>query len=1038
MQVEKKTKVRPQRKTRRRILKWLLALAVVLIVLVVFLVPAFVSSGKGRKIILAKINNSIDGKVDFADLSMSWRKGIKVTDFSFNDRARRILVAIKQIAVKPHYGSILLGSLSFGKTVIDEPKVEINLGRPLPEKVESSPQKVLASKRLFLCFNTCYAEGSQLKPSAGKRAQPITLPIKKIDLTINDGNLKVTDTKAKTIELSQINTKVKLRPPPQQTNFDIDMVVVDEGKESKIHTDGRISPGTTKTGWTLKGTSGNFSVQVVDINLPSLAPFFALADVDVQAEGLLSANVTGGIKDGQIDNLSANLKGKDLDVTGSKLKGDRFKTRTLDIDVTLKKSQKLINIQKLQVQTDWLTAQASGKVPTTFDSLADFVKADSTYNLKGIFDCDLAAASSLMPRTFRLKEGTKITSGRLNGNIETLSQAGKKNIDGRGTLVGLAGTVEGRTIAISEPVRATVEITSDKAGINFDSLDVSAAFCQINCTGTSELLKYTANVNLAGLQTELGQFIDIGRYKMAGELLSNGEISSSKDKISVSGTSEVKNLRLTSAEGVSAFEPKADIDFSVIADTGKHIVDVNFIKAEASLGEVSIKDSVLPLGEKAQKSLEVVASANDVDLAKLQPFAVLFASFPKEMQLAGTAQSDVSLSSEKHIYRITTDSTKIKNLKLSYPEKKLFEPNEVSIAVDAEVNPKEKTVNVKKLQLTSPQIKIHKGELSQVSKAGKTRLEGQLDCEYDWSAVSTLAAPFLPEGLKLQGKRKDTINFTSEYPTGQTDKLLANFNTKAKLGFEKAYYKGLTFSPTEAEIQILKGLFTISQFSSKVNNGVFRFAGEADFNKKPTLLTTLGPIQIVESIQINDDISRELLVYINPIFADAFNVRGTGNLNCERLALPLQGKSKKELEIVGTLWADNINMGLSQSGLLGQLLSVTGLNLREQNIRVHKTRFILQNSRLRYDDMQVDVGDNPFNFKGVIGLDKSLDMVITLPYTLDGRTVSVGEEKSGNRIQIPLIGTIDKPELDLGKLLEDQLRRQLEQGLRKGLEGLFK
>jgi hypothetical protein len=1016
MRVEKKPKAGPRRKTRRRILKWVLALAVVLIVLAFFLVPAFVSSEKGRKIILTKINNSIDGKADFATLSMSWWKGIRVTDFSFNDGAGLTFVKIKQIATKPHYGSILFGSLSFGKTIIDEPKVRINLEYPPPEKVEGSPQKALA----------------------GKRAQPIILPIKKIDLVVNNGSLKVSDSKAKTVELSQINSKVKLRPPPRQTNFDIDMAVVDEGKEAKIHADGRISPGKAKTGWTLKGTSGNFSVQVTDLNLPSLAPFFALADIDVQAEGLLSANVTGGIKDGQIDNLSANLKGRDLDVTGPKLKGDRFKTRTLDVDVTLKKTQKLINIGKLEIQTDWLTAQASGDVPTAFESLADFVKADSIYNLKGSFDCDLAVASSLMPHTFKLKEGTKITSGQLNGNIETLTKAGKRKIYGRGSLVGLAGVVEGKTIAISEPVSATAEITSDKTGINFDRLDVSAAFCHINCTGTSELLKYTADINLAGLQAELGQFIDIGQYKIAGELSSNGEVSGSKDKISVAGSSTVKNLRLTSAEGISAFEPKADINFSVIADTAKHIVDVNFIKVEASLGEVSIKDSVLPLGEKAQKSLELVASANDVDLAKIQPFAVLFASFPKEMQLAGTAESDIFFSSEKHIYKITTDSTKIKSLKLSYPERKPFEQEEVLLIFDAEVNPEQKAINVKKLQLISPQIKIHKGELSQVSKAGKTRLEGQLDCEYDWSALSTVAGPFLPEGLKLQGKRKDTINFTSEYPTEQTDKLLANLSTKAKLGFEKAYYKGLTFSPTEAEIRILKGLFTISQFSSKVNNGVFRFAGEADFKQKQTILTTLGPIQIVEGIQLNDEMSRELLVYINPIFADAFNVSGVGNLNCTLLELPLRGKPKKELKIGGTLSADNINMRLSQSGLLGQLLSLAGLHLGEQNIRVHPTRFILQNNRLEYDDMQVDVGDNPFNFKGVIGLDKSLDMVITLPYTLDGKTVRVGEEESGKRIAIPLKGTIDKPELDLGKLLEMQLRQQLEQELRKGLEGLFK
>jgi hypothetical protein len=241
----------------------------------------------------------------------------------------------------------------------------------------------------------------------------------------------------------------------------------------------------------------------------------------------------------------------------------------------------------------------------------------------------------------------------------------------------------------------------------------------------------------------------------------------------------------------------------------------------------------------------------------------------------------------------------------------------------------------------------------------------------------------------------------------------------------------LTFSPTEAEIQIVKGLLRISEFSSNVNNGELRFAGKADLKQKPIILETPGPIQIAKDVQLNDDVSRELLVYINPIFAEAFDVSGVGNFNCERLAIPLP-IAKKQLQIIGTISADD--MRLSASDLLGQLLSVAGLRLKDQRITVHPTRFMLWDGFLRYDDMQVDVGDNPFNFKGFIGLDRSLNMTVTLPYTFDGRTVRVGEKDTGKRISVPLKGTIDKPELDVGKLLEEQA---IEKGLEL-LEELFK
>ena len=116
MRAENKTKIKPQKKTGTRVLKLALAIIAILIVSVLILVPTLISSAKGRQMILAKINGSIAGKTNFVDLSMGWLKGIKVSDFSFNDNAGQISVQVNEISTKPHYGSILNGNLSFCQT----------------------------------------------------------------------------------------------------------------------------------------------------------------------------------------------------------------------------------------------------------------------------------------------------------------------------------------------------------------------------------------------------------------------------------------------------------------------------------------------------------------------------------------------------------------------------------------------------------------------------------------------------------------------------------------------------------------------------------------------------------------------------------------------------------------------------------------------------------------------------------------------------------------------------------------------------------
>jgi hypothetical protein len=637
-----------------------------------------------------------------------------------------------------------------------------------------------------------------------------------------------------------------------------------------------------------------------------------------------------------------------------------------------------------------------------------------------------------MPNTFGIKEATKVTSGKLSGNI----RANRGRLTGQANLTELAGVVEDKKLALSESVTAKLQISADNNKINFDTLDVSAAFAKINASGPLEKLKYDGYVDLEKLLSEFGQFVDLGPYKIAGEISEQGTLSVNKDKITGVGSSQVKNLSITSTDGVTAQEPMAEVIFAFAMDRQSNILSFDSFEAKSSLGQVNIEQAILPIGEKSQVPMQLDISAKNIDLGKVKPFAVLFASLPQETQLAGIAESKISVSSDKKIYKITTDSTKIKAFKLTYPGKKPFEPNEVTLTFNAELNPEQKTINIKELQLESPQIKIYKGEFDLLNEADKTKLKGQVECEYDWSAVGAVAAPYLPEGLTLQGKRKDAVRFVSEYPSGQTDKLMANLTANAKLGFEQAGYMGLNFGPTDVDIQIQNGLLKIAPFETTVNEGQFNFAGQADFKQKPALFKIAEPTQIMKDIKINDQTTKQLLRYVNPIFADAVNVSGIANFRCEQLIIPFSAAAKKQTEVVGTISMDQVR--LQASDLLGQILSGAGTSARGAVITIRPTKFVLRDGFLRYDDMQMDVGDNPVNFKGVIGLDKSLDMTITLPYTTRGGTARLGGKTTGQRITLPLKGTIDKPELDLGKLLESQLKQQLEDQLRKGLEDLFK
>jgi hypothetical protein len=983
----KKITKRPKKK--KIIQKIILLISVIIIVLVVCAVlflPTFVSSKKGNRFVLDQINKRIDGKLNFESLSMSWKKGIQITGLSFRDKADTLSADIENIQMQPHYLSLLTDVPTFGATIIDRPIIEIKIAEQTEKKTQQAAEK-----------------------SGGHK---ITLP--QIDLSINDGDFKVTNQAGKTTELSQINSKLNLKPAGQQTDFNIGLNLSNNNKKSKVTARGEVTP-QKKTGWSLAGTSGNLTVEVNDLDIESLGPFFALAGINVQAKGNASAKAYAEMKDGQIEKVNGSIKGHNLEVTGPVIKGDNLHTNNLDINVRLARQQEMVSIENFVIDSDWLKAQVTGTAPTTFESLNKFLNSGSDLHVN--FDCQIGTVLSQMPRTIGIREGLEINSGSLKGNVKTSTQAGKRNISGQASLAGLAGKVDGKNIALSEPVTITAQVAADDKAIRLDKLDISAAFAQLNCSGTDKELKYTFDTDLSKLQAEIGQFVDFGAYKIAGNYSGDGTVAIDKDKIGIAGSAEMKELSITS-RNTTAREPKADITFQMEWRKNEDILAIKSLNTSAALGRINITDSIIAINKDTDKQSQINISAQAVDLEKVRPFAVIFANLPEEMKLAGLAQSDILITKKNDAYEFKTDNAKINKLKISYPGQKDFVQEEITLVADCKVNLKDKTFAVNG-QLTSPQINI-KSQLENKIQGDTGNLKGQADLEYDWASISTLAAPYLPEGLKIEGKRKETITFSSQYPSQKPQEMFANLNAKAGLGFDKAQYTGLDAGATQVNMAAEKGLLKIAPFSTTLNNGLLNFAASIDLNSKPAKLTLPAPVQIVKDFQLNNVITNKLGPYINPIFMDVLNVSGRASFYCDTMVIPMSANSVNDMEISGTVSIDNLVM---QSGFLNMISQAMGGTAAGQEIIIKPVKFVLKNGKVKYDNMQIDIGGFSVNFlNATIGLDKSYDMTIELPI-------------NGKRTHITLrCKAGQKPQIDLKPLIEDQVQNLIEDQVQKMLQ----
>ncbi|RKY10189.1 MAG: hypothetical protein DRP66_00275, partial [Planctomycetota bacterium] len=112
----------PKRSRRFRVLKWMLVATAGVVPAIVIILPAYLSSPGGKKLILSKISRAINGQVDAKTLSVGWFKGILLTDLTFSDDKGMTSVSVREISAKPQLIAMLRGNLALGKTLLDAPQ----------------------------------------------------------------------------------------------------------------------------------------------------------------------------------------------------------------------------------------------------------------------------------------------------------------------------------------------------------------------------------------------------------------------------------------------------------------------------------------------------------------------------------------------------------------------------------------------------------------------------------------------------------------------------------------------------------------------------------------------------------------------------------------------------------------------------------------------------------------------------------------------------------------------------------------------------
>jgi hypothetical protein len=762
-----------------------------------------------------------------------------------------------------------------------------------------------------------------------------------------------------------------------------------------------------------KADTANPDIAKVDKALPSATPPVAKArqqsmglgriDLEVRSGNVTINQPTRGIEL-QIRNIESKV---DLKPAGSK--------STFDVSMDMAEGDNLSKITakgnlKPSAKKSWTLKGTSGDFEVKIDNL------------------DLKSLGPL----FAMAGKDIDASGKLNADLTASIDDGDfKQLAAKAVLSGFEKEIDGKMTVLDEPIELEANISSKDKNIQIDKVNINSSFCKLTCSGGVDSVDYTATADLEETQNFVSQFVDFGGYKLKGKATESGKVTFKDGILDASGQAKIENFVVSDTGKQPATATLIQIPFDIQFDTDKEIIKIRSMAVDSDFGKVSLNNSLIPLAEGKKDDLALDVRVN-VDLAAARNFILLAADIPQDIDLGGRVDSQLSVNNKRGTYHITTDRTVIENLKVGKSGQEPFIEKLMKIQADILCNPEDKSIAINDLRVEGSQINISKGKFVRTSSRGQTKLSGQLIAEYDLAGVSKAASAFIPEGLAMEGKRKDSVTLESIYPQNDPDKMMANMNASMDFGFDSAEYMGLNFGPVEMDLKVTNGLLNIEPFSTTVNNGKLNFGGSVDFNQKPSLLKIPKPMQIADKININDRTTDKLLKYVNPIFANAVNVTGIADFHCEQLSIPLASTNKNDMVAVGTLAMEQIH--LNSSGLLSQIISMVGED--DPILTILPTKFVLQNGFLSYENMQINVGRNPVNFRGRIGLNNTIDMDVDLPYSYSGKTLRTDSDMS-DRVTLPIEGDLNNPGINASKLIEKNIEKLFEQEVQKQLQKIF-
>lgn len=445
------------------------------------------------------------------------------------------------------------------------------------------------------------------------------------------------------------------------------------------------------------------------------------------------------------------------------------------------------------------------------------------------------------------------------------------------------------------------------------------------------------------------------------------------------------------------------------------------IELTSDAATVTVNDLTVGTGKDMTMLGDVKA---DVDLARVARIASAFGDPNAEpVAIAGRLTFAGKAKTAEKGYDIEGDG-KVEDLRTG------AEPNAVALAPltfseNIHIDPNEKLLRIRSAKINSKMLDLTaSGTVADLTGEKVLGIKGNYNG--DWNQLLPLIKAFVPAAkeVAITGRIQSGFTLTGPASRAKLAPVYHDVDANAGVGWDTARMLGFGLGKAQVPITFQKGKVVIpaTQIPAE-GGGTVNLAATVDMAPADAPQLVMPAKQtVLDNVQINEEIGRQFLSRINPVFSKVISLKGRVTMTTQDVDIPLgeqilqRGTGSGRIDLTG--------LQIQPAGVLGKLMEFGGLG-GTQLVKVGAVDFAIQNGAVRCDNFAMTFGkDFDLVFSGTVKFDDSVDMMVSVP--LKGellKKLGVGGEVSKyvemmdlTRVKIPMMGTRGAPELDMSKV----------------------